>query len=111
MKTALSIQRATTLKPKPPENDLGFGRYFTDHMLRVDFSPDQGWHDARIVPYGPLQLDPAAGVLHYAQAVFDGLKAFRSEDGKVRVFRADKHMLRLRKSAERLCMPVPEPDQ
>ena len=61
----------------PASDKLGFGTVFTDHMFLMDYSPDQGWHDARIVPYGPLTLDPAASVLHYGQACFEGLKAYR----------------------------------
>ena len=64
----IAIRKAATLKPKPAEDSLGFGRYFTDHVFVMDFAPDHGWHDARIVPNEPLGLEPAAAVLHYAQA-------------------------------------------
>jgi branched-chain amino acid aminotransferase len=101
----IALRKAATLKPKPPEDALGFGRYFTDHVFVMDFAPDRGWHDPRIVPNEPLGLEPAAAVLHYAQAVFDGLKAFRGADGRVRSFRLDDHCHRFNRSAKRLCMP------
>ncbi|HXS25941.1 MAG TPA: branched-chain amino acid aminotransferase [Gemmatimonadales bacterium] len=105
----IAIRKATTLKPKPTEDSLGFGRYFTDHVFVMDFEPERGWHDARIVPNEPLGLEPAAAVLHYAQAVFDGLKAFRGADGRIRTFRLDDHCHRLNRSAKRLCMPPIDP--
>jgi branched-chain amino acid aminotransferase len=88
------------------EMDLGFGRYFTDHMFLWDYDPDRGWADPRIVPYGPLPLDPAAMVLHYAQQVFEGLKAYRGVDGGIRLFRYQQNLQRLLTSAERLCIPA-----
>ena len=104
----IEVQRAPTLKPKPSNEGLGFGKYFTDHMFRMDYAPDRGWHQARILPHGPLGLDPGAAVLHYAQAVFDGSKVFRGKDGQLRAFRIDDHCKRLHASAERLAMaPVP----
>ncbi|WNG63221.1 branched-chain amino acid aminotransferase [Archangium gephyra] len=104
----IEVQRAPTLKPKPASEGLGFGKYFTDHMFRMDYSPERGWHQARILPHGPLGLDPGAAVLHYAQAVFDGSKVFRGRDGQLRAFRIMDHCKRLYTSAERLAMtPVP----
>ncbi|HYO70078.1 MAG TPA: branched-chain amino acid aminotransferase [Archangium sp.] len=104
----IEVQRAPTLKPKPPSEGLGFGKYFTDHMFRMDYAPERGWHQARILPHGPLGLDPGAAVLHYAQAVFDGSKVFRGKDGQLRAFRMMDHCKRLHSSAERLAMaPVP----
>jgi branched-chain amino acid aminotransferase len=89
--------------------DPGFGRVFTDHMVRIAWNRQSGWHDAELVGYGPLQLDPAVTVLHYAQAVFEGLKAYRQEDGSVAVFRPDMHAARFRRSAHRLALPeLPE---
>jgi branched-chain amino acid aminotransferase len=79
-------------------------------MFVADFQDEKGWYDPRIEPYGPLSLDPAAAVLHYAQAVFDGLKAFRGQDGRVRLFRPQKHVERLNQSARRLCIPAVDPD-
>jgi branched-chain amino acid aminotransferase len=108
MKLNIEVQRAAALKPKPSEENLGFGRYFSDHLFRMDYTAEAGWHSARIVPYGPLGVDPAAAAFHYAQAVFDGAKAFRGPDGKVRVFRLADHCRRLNASADRLCMPTLE---
>ncbi|MGH7318792.1 MAG: branched-chain amino acid aminotransferase, partial [Candidatus Rokuibacteriota bacterium] len=110
MSDAIRITRATTKKPKPKDSELGFGTIFTDHMFVADFQEEKGWYDPRIEPYGPLSLDPATAVLHYAQGVFDGLKAFRGQDGKVRLFRPQKHVERLNTSAERLCIPPLDPD-
>jgi branched-chain amino acid aminotransferase len=89
--------------------DPGFGRLFTEHMVRIDWNRERGWHDAHLRPYGPLQLDPAVSVLHYAQAVFEGLKAFRQQDGGIAAFRPDAHAARFRRSARRLALPeLPE---
>jgi branched-chain amino acid aminotransferase len=95
MTEPIRITRAVTLKTKPKDGELGFGQIFTDHMFVADFQDEKGWYDPRIEPYGPLALDPAAAVLHYSQAIFDGLKAFRGVDGKVRLFRPQKHVERL----------------
>ena len=105
----LAIQRTTTPRPKPDPAKLGFGTIFTDHMLQVPYDEGQGWHDARIQPYQSLTLDPAAAVLHYAQTVFDGLKAFRWQDGSVHLFRPQKHVERLIRSCERMCIPALDP--
>src|SRR5881409_4112266 len=94
MSEPIRISRATAKKPKPKDSELTFGTVFTDHMFVADFQEEKGWYDPRIEPYGPLALDPAAAVLHYAQAVFDGLKAFRGKDGRVRLFRPQKHVER-----------------
>jgi branched-chain amino acid aminotransferase len=106
----IRITRATTLKKKPKDGELGFGQIFTDHMFLADFQEEKGWYDPRVEPYGPIPMDPAAAVLHYAQAVFDGLKAFRGVDGKVRLFRPDKHVERMNTSARRLCIPPLDPE-
>ena len=71
----------TAPKPRPADDTLQFGRVFSDHMFMMEYDEDRGWHDGRVMPYGPLTMDPACCVLHYAQAVFDGLKAFRGADG------------------------------
>ena len=109
MSEAIRITKSTTLKPKPKDADLGFGQIFTDHMFLADFQEEKGWYDPRVEPYGPLELDPAAAVLHYAQSIFDGLKAFRGVDGKVRLFRPQKHVERMNNSAKRLCIPPLDP--
>ena len=83
----------------------GFGKYFTDHMVSIDYTHDRGWHDARVIPYGPIELDPSAIVLHYAQEVFEGLKAYRWADGSIVSFRAEANAARMRSSARRLAIP------
>jgi branched-chain amino acid aminotransferase len=110
MSDAIRVTRATTKKPRPKDDELGFGTVFTDHMFVADFQEEKGWYDPRVEPYGPLSLDPACAVLHYAQAIFDGLKAFRGTDGKVRLFRPQKHIERLNNSARRLCIPPLDPE-
>jgi branched-chain amino acid aminotransferase len=85
--------------------DPGFGKHFTDHMITVTWTPDGGWHDAALVPYGPIQLDPAAAVLHYAQEIFEGLKAYRHSDGTVWAFRPEVNGERFARSARRLALP------
>ena len=110
MSEPIRITRAATKKSKPKDAELSFGTVFTDHMFVVDFQEEKGWYDPRIEPYGPFSLDPACAVLHYAQAVFDGLKAFRGKDGRVRLFRPQKHLERLNNSARRLCIPPVEPE-
>ena len=96
-------------KAKPDQNALGFGRHFTDHMFIMDYTEGKGWHDARIVPYGPLSLDPACMVFHYAQEMFEGLKAYRTADGTVQLFRPDKNIERMNNTNERLCIPKLDP--
>jgi branched-chain amino acid aminotransferase len=104
-----AAQRRTPDQRKKILADPGFGRVFTDHMVRIAWNRENGWHGAELVGYAPLQLDPAVTVLHYAQAVFEGLKAFRQERGGVAVFRPDMHAARFRRSARRLALPeLPE---
>jgi len=90
--------------------DPGFGTHFTDHMLTVEWTPDAGWHDARITAYGPLSLDPATAVLHYAQETFEGMKAYRHDDGSVWTFRPGENAQRMVRSSHRLALPVLEPE-
>ncbi len=85
--------------------DPGFGKVFTDHMVKATWTVDEGWHDAEVVAYGPLLLDPAAAVLHYAQEIFEGLKAYRHEDGSVWTFRPEANAARFNRSARRLALP------
>ncbi len=93
----------------PEASKLGFGSVFSDHMFVMEYNSKEGWHDARIIPYGPLSLSPAASVFHYAGEVFEGLKAYRRKDGKVQLFRHDANVERLNISAERIGLPqVPE---
>jgi branched-chain amino acid aminotransferase len=103
----IPTRRTTSPRPRPT-GELGFGQVLTDHIFRVDWTKDRGWHDARVEPYGPLALDPAAAVLHYGQTAFEGLKAFRGSDGVVRLFRPRDHARRLARTAARLCMPAPD---
>ena len=83
----------------------GFGTHFTDHMFTVEWTPDQGWHAARITPYGPLTLDPATAVLHYAQETFEGMKAYRHDDGGIWTFRPEQNAERMIRSSQRLAFP------
>jgi branched-chain amino acid aminotransferase len=105
----IALTRSTARKPRPADESLQFGQVFTDHMFVMNYDPDHGWHAPRIQPYAPLTLDPASSVLHYAQAVFDGLKAFRGQDDVVRLFRAPAHIARLNRSCEKLCIPTLDP--
>jgi branched-chain amino acid aminotransferase len=82
----------------------GFGRYFTDHMVRIDWTAEDGWGEGRVVPYGPLSLDPATSALHYGQEIFEGLKAYRQADGSIATFRPDANARRFQRSARRLAM-------
>ena len=108
MPTAISVQRTTKPRPRPKDDELAFGKIFTDHMFLAEWDEGQGWHDARVVPYGPIPLDPAACCLHYGQEAFEGMKAFRGQGGMV-LFRPKAHVARLARTAKRLCMPeVPE---
>ncbi|WP_067169449.1 branched-chain amino acid aminotransferase [Microtetraspora niveoalba] len=87
----------------------GFGQIFTDHMISIDYTEGSGWHDARLEPYGPLVLDPATAVFHYAQELFEGLKAYRQASGSIVAFRPDANAVRFNKSAQRMAMPeLPE---
>ncbi|KMY54180.1 branched-chain amino acid aminotransferase [Bacillus sp. FJAT-27231] len=92
-------------KSKPKSEELGFGKIFTDHMFIMDYTEGQGWHDPRIVPYQPISLDPACMIFHYGQTVFEGLKAYLTEDNRVLLFRPQKNFERLNRSNERLCIP------
>ena len=86
----IKITKTTHPKEKPQdESKLGFGKKFSDHMFLMDYTEGEGWHDARIVPYGPWEMDPATTVFHYAQEIFEGMKAYRTADGKIQLFRPD----------------------
>lgn len=102
----ITIEQTTQPKTKPAVADLGFGKHFTDHMLILDYTEGKGWHDARIVPYQPLALAPSAMVLHYGQTVFEGLKAYRTAENEILLFRADQNFARLNRSSARLCIPA-----
>ena len=107
----IRIERTQTPKTKPDYKKLGFGNYFTDHMFLMDYSTEKGWHDARIVPYAPLSLDPSAMVFHYAQEIFEGMKAYRTEKGNIQLFRPMDNINRFNNSGVKLCIPhIPEED-
>lgn len=110
MTWTIAIERTQSPRPRPAVDQLGFGRYFSDHMFTAAYSKARGWHDAKVVPYGPLSIDPGAAVLHYGQALFEGLKAFRQNSGEVAVFRPSFNWNRLRRGADRLCMEAPPED-
>lgn len=93
------------LKEKPDQKNLGFGKYMTDYMFVMDWTREDGWKDARIVPYEPVTMDPACVTLHYAQETFEGLKAYRTADGSIQLFRPEMNAKRMITSNERLCMP------
>jgi branched-chain amino acid aminotransferase len=105
MTNKINITLSTTKKEKPASNELEFGRVFTDHMFVMDYSSSKGWYDPRIVPYEPITLSPSSMVFHYGQTVFEGLKAYRTKDDKVLLFRPDKNFQRLNLSNDRLCIP------
>lgn len=98
-------------KDLPPSSNLSFGKHLSDHMFLMDYKADTGWHNTRIVPYGNFSLDPASACLHYGQAIFEGLKAYRGKDDKIRLFRAVENMDRLNHSAWRMCMPQVDKDE
>lgn len=100
----IKIERAQKLKEKPSQDNLGFGSYFTDHMFMMDYTEGRGWHDARIVPYAPIPMDPATMVLHYAQETFEGLKAYRDPNGDITLFRPEMNARRMINSNRRICM-------
>jgi branched-chain amino acid aminotransferase len=108
----MDISTTRSTSPVPDERlaeilaNPGFGQHFTDHMFTVEWTPEAGWHDARIEPYGPLSLDPATAVLHYAQETFEGMKAYRHEDGSVWTFRPEANAERMVRSSRRLAFPV-----
>ena len=102
----LTIVKTENPKTMPPESELGFGKHFTDHMLVVEWSADQGWYDAKIVPFGRISLHPASTVLHYGAEIFEGLKAYRRADGGVQLFRPMENVKRMNRSAERMSLPT-----
>ena len=102
----IKFEKSTALKQRPDEKNLGFGKYYTDHMFMMDYDEGQGWHDARIVPYGPIPMDPTCVTLHYAQETFEGMKAYRTAEGKIQLFRPEMNARRMINSNARLCMPA-----
>lgn len=105
---AITVHQCTAdqRKQRPDEGNLGFGRYFTDHMFSMRWDKEQGWRDARVEPYAPLSLDPAALIFHYGQAIFEGMKAYRGPDDNICCFRPGNNFERMNRSAQRICMPT-----
>ena len=111
MEYTFPVTRNTNPKPKPTDcKSLGFGKYFTDHMLIMDYDEGKGWHDGRIIPYGPICMDPGSTTLHYGQMMFEGLKAYRNPEGGLNLFRPDMNAKRLNRTNERMCIPPMDED-
>lgn len=109
----MNIEIIRTAYPKQRPSDdgiMGFGKVFTDHMFVMEYDEGIGWHDARVQPYSKFEIDPASPVLHYGQEIFEGMKAYRTDEGEVQLFRPYDNAERLNKSAERLCMPKIDPN-
>ncbi len=101
----IAITKAASLKSKPEADRLGFGTLFTDHMFNMDYDPENGWHHPRIEPYDAIPMDPSTMVLHYGQGVFEGLKAYRTAEGNIQLFRPQENFKRLNNSCRLLCIP------
>lgn len=103
----MEIKITKTTKPfdKPDWNNLGFGKYFSDHMFIMDYDRENGWHDARIVPFGKIEMHPASTVFHYGAEIFEGMKAYRTPEGKIQLFRPEENFKRMNNSAERIRLP------
>ncbi|GBG55945.1 branched-chain-amino-acid aminotransferase 2 [Sporomusaceae bacterium FL31] len=101
----ITVVKKETLGVLPDQNALGFGTYFTDHMFEMDYNPQEGWHNPRIVPYHEFSVNPANTTLHYGQGIFEGMKAFRTVDDRVVLFRPLEYLNRLNRSADVLCIP------
>lgn len=110
MKYEFSVTKNENPKQKPNAKGLRFGTDFTDHMFIMDYNPQDGWNNGRIVPYGPIQLEPSAVVLHYGQEMFEGLKAYKTAEGKVQLFRPYMNAKRTNNTNERLCIPSIDED-
>ena len=104
----IRVEKRTDLKQKPDYDNLGFGKYYTDHMFVMNYDEGQGWHDPRVVPYANFSFDPATTVFHYAQEIFEGMKAFKNGDDIV-LFRPEANFARMNDSCERLCIPKLDP--
>lgn len=111
MYPVIPVTRTNSPKTKPQsDSSLGFGQIFTDHMFIMDYEEGKGWIDARIVPYGPFAMEPSAMVLHYGQAIFEGMKAYKSPEGETLLFRPRLNFERVNKSNERMVIPQVDPD-
>lgn len=108
MNQTIEIQKTNSPRPRVANSELGFGKYFADHMYTLDYE-NGVWKNPKIMPYGPISMEPGASVFHYGQAMFEGMKAFRSATGKIHLFRPEFHAQRMASGAQRLCMPsVPQ---
>ena len=101
----IKVTQAQTDRTRPQDSDLGFGQVFTDHMFVMNYSEDRGWHDPQIVPYADFSISPAAMVFHYGQAIFEGLKAYKTVDNRIQLFRARDNFERMNRSAKGMCIP------
>ncbi|HML36132.1 MAG TPA: branched-chain amino acid aminotransferase [Bacillota bacterium] len=106
MKYEFKVTKTLNPKAKPDPDTLEFGTVFTDHMFIMNYSEGKGWHDGRIVPYAPITLEPAAAVFHYAQEMFEGLKAYKTAEGKILLFRPDMNAKRTTRTNDRICIPA-----
>ena len=106
----IKIIKTEQKRPKPNQKELGFGKYFTDHMFVMDYEEGKGWINPVIKPYSQISIDPATMILHYGQSVFEGLKAYLTDNNEILLFRPEKNIERLNKSNERLCIPQLEPE-
>ena len=101
----IKITKTDSPKKLKAESELGFGQFFSDHMFIMDYEAGRGWHNARIVPFGYISIHPASTVLHYGAEIFEGLKAYRTQDGEIRLFRPMENIKRMNDSADRMCLP------
>ena len=101
----IRVESTKAPKVRPEDGKLGFGKYFSDHMFLMNYSVEQGWHDPRVVPYGPLEMEPSTMVFHYAQEIFEGMKAYRTADGAIQLFRPEENARRMNSSCDRMCIP------
>lgn len=106
----ITFKKTDTLKSHPQDSSLGFGTFFTDYMFNMDYNPEKGWHNPRIEPYGPIEMDPSTMVLHYGQAIFEGLKAYKTDSGEIQLFRPKDNLRRFNQSGHMLCMPQLDED-
>ena len=106
----IKIQRTASPKIKPPPSDMIFGKNFSDHMFVMEYNTEKGWNNPQIVPFANISLSPAAMVFHYGQELFEGMKAYRTETGKIQLFRPEKNVARMNWTCERLCIPELDPE-
>lgn len=110
MKVSFPVTKTTTPRQKPNSRELVFGTIFSDHMFEMSYSPEKEWHDGKIVPYGPIMLEPSTAVFHYGQEMFEGLKAYKADDGRILLFRPEKNADRINVTNERICIPKVDPE-